>query len=89
MHGFTQKELIAHRMYRTYGVRVTLQLSAHAAKRAKVRGAALRAGLQELAAAQLPHVVRGTFQSETEFQNELLAMRASVHAAQVGVELHP
>jgi hypothetical protein len=75
-------------MYRKHGVRVPVKLSAHAQRVAQVRGAALRAGLAELAFAQQPYVARGTFESESDFNAWLLAARASVHAATVSNELH-
>lgn len=74
-------------MYRSYGVRVPVALSALALRKARV-AATTRAGLAELAVVANPYMVRGTFQSDTDFQNELNAMRVSAHAAQLAVELH-
>jgi hypothetical protein len=87
LQGYTYNQAL--RLYRTHKVRVAVPLSPAALRKARVRGAALRAGLAEVAVAQLPYVRRGTFQSETDFQNELLAMRTEVHTAQVTLELHP
>lgn len=44
------------------------------------------AGLQELAAVAV-HPPRAPFQSDTEFHNELLAMRAAVYASAVAAEV--
>ena len=81
----------ALRMYRKYGVRVSVPLSQHALQLAHKRAANRTAGLRELAAQQLPGVRRGTFQSDTEFHNELLAMRCEVHTGtpqHVAVPMH-
>lgn len=87
-NGFTQKEVIAHRLYRVYGVRAKLALGVHARKLAVRAGAQRKAGLAELAVVAQPYLVRGTFQTEASFQEELLAMRCAAHTAQVQVEVH-
>lgn len=79
MHGFTQKELVAHRLFTRYGVRAKLALSAPALRIARTRTQA-SAGLRELQAATYPTVHRGFMQSDAEFAAELQAMRAEVHA---------
>lgn len=79
----------ALRLYRAYRVRVPVQLSPAAVRIAKrARSTQSTAGLRELAVAAHPAMVRGTFQSEADFQTELLAMRCSAHTAQVQLELH-
>lgn len=87
--NYTAKQAL--RLYRAHGVRVSVPLSAHALQLAYKRSAQRTAGLRELGAQQLPGVRRGTFQSETEFQNELLAMRCEVHTGtpqHVAVPMH-
>lgn len=79
----------ALRLYRAYGVRVPVLLSPAAVRIAqRARSTQSTAGLRELQVVTHPAMVRGTFQSETDFQNELLAMRCSAHTMQVQLELH-
>jgi hypothetical protein len=85
LQGYTHSQAL--RLYRKHKVRVAVPLSPLAMRKAAQR-ATTRAGLSELALVAHPSMVRGTFQSETEFQMELLAMRAAVHAATVHTELH-
>lgn len=84
LQGYTHKQAL--RMYRKYGVRVAVPLSTAAKRIARVR-ASSKAGLAELSFAQQPHIVRGTFESENDFNAWLLAARAQVHAATVASEL--
>lgn len=68
----------ALRMYRTHKVRVAVPLSALALRKARVR-ATTQAGLRELQVTNHPVNYRAPFQSDTEFNNELNAMRVYAH----------
>lgn len=68
----------ALRMYRSYGVRVAVPLSAAALRKARVR-ATTQAGLRELQVVAHPLNYRAQFQSDTDFNAELNAMRVFAH----------
>jgi hypothetical protein len=87
--GYTHAQAL--RLALQHGVAVSVPVSAAALRKARARAAQRTDGLRELAAQQLPGVRRGTFQSDTEFHNELLAMRCEVHTGtpqQVAVPMH-
>jgi hypothetical protein len=77
----------ALRMYRSYGVKVPVLLSEPALRKVRAQGKARRAGLAELAVASNPQNVRGTFESQNDFDAWLLQARAEVHALTVQSEL--
>lgn len=85
LQGYTHNQAL--RMYRKHGVRVAVPLSAGAMRKARTR-ASSKAGLAELAFVAQPHIVRGTFEAQSDFDQWLLAMRAAVHNATVQAELH-
>lgn len=87
LQGYTHTQAL--RLYRKYGVRVAVPLSALAMRKARARkGAASSAGLAELSFVALPHVHRALFESNESFDTWLLQERAAVHAATVQAEMH-